>query len=47
LLYTAITRAKRHVIIIATPTDLRYAIEHPARRFTGLFEALSAAAKEA
>jgi exodeoxyribonuclease V alpha subunit len=47
LLYTAITRAKRHVIIIATPADLRYAIEHPARRFTGLFEALSAAAKEA
>ena len=47
LLYTAITRAKRHVIIIATRADLRYGIEHPARRFTGLFEALSAAAREA
>jgi exodeoxyribonuclease V alpha subunit len=47
LFYTAITRAKKHVTVIAVEEDLRHAIESPARRFTGLFEALSAAAKEA
>ena len=46
LLYTAITRAKRHVIIVASRADLRYAIEHPAKRFTGLFEALIEAASQ-
>ena len=43
LFYTAITRAKKHVTVIAVEEDVRRAIESPARRFTGLFEALTTA----
>lgn len=46
LLYTAITRAKKHVTVIAVEEDLRRAIESPAKRFTGLFEALIEAASK-
>lgn len=40
LLYTALTRAKEEVTIVATPEDLRLAIERPVVRLTGLTHAL-------
>jgi exodeoxyribonuclease V alpha subunit len=40
LLYTALTRAKEGVTIVATPEDLRLAIDRPVVRLTGLAEAL-------
>ncbi len=46
LFYTAVTRAKQHVTVIAVEEDLRAAIESPAKRFTGLFEALIEAASQ-
>lgn len=44
LLYTALTRAKEEVTIVATPDDLRLAIERPVVRLTGLADALHRAA---
>ena len=44
LLYTALTRAKEEVTIVATPDDLRLAIERPVVRLTGLADALRRAA---
>lgn len=44
LLYTALTRAKEEVTIVATPNDLRLAIERPVVRLTGLTDALRRAA---
>lgn len=43
LLYTALTRAKEEVTVIATPDDLRWAIERPVARLTGLSAALAMA----
>ena len=40
LLYTALTRAKEEVTIVATRDDLRLAIERPVVRLTGLTDAL-------
>ena len=42
LLYTALTRAKVDVTVIATPDDLRLAIERPVARLTGLAAAVAA-----
>ncbi len=36
LIYTAVTRAKKRVVIHAHPAILRYAIEHPTERSSGL-----------
>ena len=40
LLYTAITRARRHVEIVATESALRAAVLHPIERSSGLRQAL-------
>ena len=42
LLYTAITRAKRRLVVVASEAALRHAVATPARRITGLRDALSA-----
>jgi exodeoxyribonuclease V alpha subunit len=44
LFYTAVTRAKRRVVVIGRPQDIRRAIESPARRSTGLTDAVRTAA---
>jgi exodeoxyribonuclease V alpha subunit len=41
LLYTAITRAKRRLIVVASEAALRRAVATPARRITGLRDALA------
>lgn len=41
LLYTAVTRAKREVLVVGTPEAVRRAVEHEARRTSGLAAALS------
>lgn len=43
LLYTALTRAKEEVTVIATAEDLRLAITRPVARLTGLSAALATA----
>ena len=40
LLYTAVTRARRGVTLVATEAAIRAAVEHPIRRATGLSERL-------
>jgi exodeoxyribonuclease V alpha subunit len=40
LLYTAVTRAKKKIIIVATKDDFLSAVTTPARRLTGLREML-------
>lgn len=47
LLYTALTRAKEEVSVIATEDDLRKAIERPVARLTGLTAALATARRDA
>ena len=47
LLYTALTRAKEEVTIVATAQDLRIAIERPVVRLTGLTDALRGPAAHA
>ena len=41
LLYTAITRAKRRLVVVASEAALRHAVATPARRVTGLGRALN------
>ena len=40
LIYTAVTRARKRVVIHGDPAILRYAIEHPTQRNSGLRPAL-------
>jgi len=41
LIYTGVTRAKRHLLIVGSEASMRLAAETPARRMTGLTESLS------
>lgn len=40
LLYTAVTRASRRLVIVGSPESIRRAVENPTRRVTGLTAAL-------
>lgn len=40
LLYTAVTRARRRLVVVATPDAIAEAVRTPSRRLTGLVEAL-------
>ncbi|WP_116996080.1 exodeoxyribonuclease V subunit alpha [Desertimonas flava] len=42
LLYTAITRSSRRLVVVASAAAIRRAVTNPARRLTGLSEALAA-----
>ena len=42
LLYTAITRAKEHVTLIASEDSVRFAVERPVARASGLAARLAA-----
>jgi exodeoxyribonuclease V alpha subunit len=42
LLYTAVTRARRHVLLIGSEEAIRRAIERPANRASGLRHRLAA-----
>ncbi|NCC05442.1 MAG: exodeoxyribonuclease V subunit alpha, partial [Proteobacteria bacterium] len=41
LLYTALTRAKKHFTLIGTPRQVKDAVQNPARRDSGLGEMLA------
>lgn len=41
LLYTALTRARRRLVVVASPESIRRAVTTPARRVTGLTDALT------
>jgi exodeoxyribonuclease V alpha subunit len=41
LVYTAITRAKSHVLVVGSEDAIRRCITTPARRMTGLAESFS------
>ena len=40
LLYTAVTRAKRRLVVVGSEASIRKAVETPTRRITGLAAAL-------
>ena len=42
LLYTGITRTRHHLLVIGTEAAVRAAVRTPARRMTGLADALRA-----
>lgn len=44
LVYTAITRAKAHVLVVGTEESMRRCVTSPARRMTGLSDALGGGA---
>jgi exodeoxyribonuclease V alpha subunit len=41
LIYTGVTRAKQHLLVVGSEAAMRLAAETPARRMTGLTESLS------